>query len=162
MDMKETIKSIDSMGRKGLAMLDKRKYSGLHSVLSVGLSLTTKSILPVVGAVLMFLPDLVSLVGRLFGKSKEEQAWESLERRIIPEVCRKLRPAIEKSVTESEAEVTAALEREYHAMIDNEMEALGKLQEEKKAKAVDAEAKKKKMQQGMATLADIRQRLIEA
>ena len=42
------------------------------------------------------------------------------------------------------------------------MEALGKLQEEKKAKAVDAEAKKKKMQQGMATLADIRQRLIEA
>lgn len=162
MDMKETIKSIDSMGRKGLAMLDKRKYSGLHSVLSVGLSLTTKSILPVVGAVLMFLPDLVSLVGRLFGKSKEEQARESLERRIIPEVCRKLRPAIEKSVTESEAEVTAALEREYHAMIDNEMEALGKLQEEKKAKAVDAEAKKKKMQQGMATLADIRQRLIEA
>ena len=110
----------------------------------------------------MFLPDLVSLVGRLFGKSKEEQARESLERRIIPEVCRKLRPAIEKSVTESEAEVTAALEREYHAMIDNEMEALGKLQEEKKAKAVDAEAKKKKMQQGMATLADIRQRLIEA
>ena len=134
----------------------------MHSVLSVGLSLTTKSILPVVGAVLMFLPDLVSLVGRLFGKSKEEQARESLERRIIPEVCRKLRPAIEKSVTESEAEVTAALEREYHAMIDNEMEALGKLQEEKKAKAVDAEAKKKKMQQGMATLADIRQRLIEA
>jgi len=102
--------------------------------------------------IIIFLPDILSAINRIMGKSREEELQEHIQNVVIPQICSKLRPNIQKALMELEAEQMEAMESKFQAMLNNEIRALEQLKEEKKTYHIEVENKKEQLLRGVEKL----------
>lgn len=132
-----------------------KKLKGAYRVFSTGLALTTTVIAPWLELIIIFLPDIIGLLGNLIGKSKDEKIKQSIEYEIIPQICNKLRPEIRESLLKVEEERLAEIEEEFQTTLDTEISSLQQLKDEKDQRATDVSARKAELSAGIRRIEEI-------
>jgi len=127
-----------------------KNLKGAYRVFSTGLALTTSVIAPWLELIIIFLPDILGMLGNLLGQSKDEKLKQTVEYEIIPQICNKIRPEICQSLLTVEKERLAEIEEEFQATLDTEISALQQLKNEKEQRSANLTEKK------VALSADIR------
>lgn len=100
------------------------KYDAIYKIATTTLALSTTIIAPVLEGLLIFLPDILKL---FFSKNKEtgeEDIKAKITGEIIPQICAKLSPEIDRSLSEIKGKLMDQLEEKLSAMIDAENDAL--------------------------------------
>lgn len=116
--------------------------NAIFKVVSTSFAVLTEIIAPWMELVIIFLPELVNVLRRFFGRADDDEIRAKLELEIIPSICERLRPSIQQSMTEVEAQMIFNIEREFQSAIENEIAALERLKEEKTRRALDVESEK--------------------
>lgn len=106
-----------------------QKLNATYKAVTTALAVTTSVIAPWLELVLIFLPDIISLLG---GRSKENALENRVNNEIIPQIVNKIKPEIEKSLVELKDEMIVQVETEIQELIDCEIEAISNAEECKK------------------------------
>ena len=149
-----TIKSIKNIAKLGRKFAKANEYTKMYKVLSTGLAVTTSVIAPWMELVIIFLPEILSLLNSLMAGSKEEEMKHQIEHRVIPEICEKIRPEVVKTMEEMETKMLNDLEKEYSALLDAEVVQLQKLREDKTNKIQSSNERKKNIERVIDNLQD--------
>ena len=153
--VRAVVTSVKTIAKAGAAFAKARKYAKMYKLFSTGLALTTSVVAPWMELIIIFLPEIMEGLSYLAGQSREEKLQKHIERTVIPEICEKLRPEILSAMVQTEEEQAEAIEREYQAAVDNEIEALQALKEEKEEKELDTERKKAHLADGIERMEKI-------
>lgn len=96
---------------------------------------------PIVGVLVMFLPDILSLI---FGNGKEKKTQkveEKLQCEVIDNICSKLRPEIVKMVKDGRSEAYASIKAEVDAQVAKIDDNIRAAQESQAASEAECDAK---------------------
>ncbi|MCI7260934.1 MAG: dynamin family protein [Selenomonadales bacterium] len=150
--LQKTIDTVKVIAETGKMFAKAQEYGKLYKFFSTGLAVTTNIVAPWMELIIIFLPDILSAINRIMGKSREEELQEHIQNVVIPQICSKLRPNIQKALMELEAEQMEAMESKFQAMLNNEIRALEQLKEEKKTYHIEVENKKEQLLRGVEKL----------
>ena len=154
--LNSALNSLESIAERGKDYAKANKYNGWYKSLSAGLAITTNIVAPWLELVIVFLPEIFSMLGSLMGgRSREDELRDRIAHEIIPQILGKLRPDIQSALLEAEAEQSAAIDEEFRASLASETEALQKLKDEKNTKALDVERRKADLAAGISRLQEI-------
>ena len=142
-----TIGAFQNIVDMGAQFAKDQKFNKAFKVLSTVGAVTTNIIAPWMELVIIFLPEIIGAITKLFGQSKEEKIHDKIEHEVIPQICEKLRPEIRNSMTEVEATMIEDIEREFHIAIEGEIEALEQLNNEKSQQKINFAAKKSELEE---------------
>lgn len=117
------------------------KFNAAYKAVTTTLAVATSVIAPWLELVLIFLPDILKLLG--VGK-KEESMKNKVNNEIIPQLLDKIQPEIEKSLVEMKEKMVESLVENVNELLDSEVEALenAKAMREKKSEEHDIEIEK--------------------
>ena len=132
-----------------------KKLKGAYRVFSTGLAVTTSFIAPWLELLIIFLPDIIGFLGNIVGESRDEKLKNSIEFEIIPQICNKLRPQIRESLLKVEEERFAEIEEEFQITLNNEVNVLQNLKNEKLQRETDIEQKKNELSADIRRLEEI-------
>ena len=110
-------------------------YRAISSVLAI----VTDVIAPPLELLIVFLPDIVKLVGVLTGTTKEEKLVEAIRNQIIPQIVSKLRESIDKSLSDVENIMIQNIEENIGEILNIENDALESARKKKEEKQYDYE-----------------------
>ena len=135
----DALKNISQMGAKFAKM---QKFNKAYKVFSTVGAVTTSIIAPWMELLIIFLPEIIGFVSTLIGSSKEEQLRSKIIDEVIPQICEKLRPEIKKSMHDVEQQMVEDIEKDFNTAIENEIEALEQLKEEKSKREFDVSSQR--------------------
>lgn len=150
-----TVESVKVIAEKGASFAKAQNFKKMYRIFSVGAALTTRVVAPWLEFIIIFLPDIISLINRFMNQSAEEQLQNHIEREAIPRICEHLRPEIQQALLQMEDERSAAIEEAFAAAVDSEINALQKLKDEKAQHRLDAAQKKESLDSGIAQLKEL-------
>lgn len=110
-------------------------YRAISSVLAI----VTDVIAPPLELLIVFLPDIVKLVGVLTGNTKEEKLVEAIRNQIIPQIVSKLRESIDKSLSDVENIMIQNIEENIGEILNIENDALESARKKKEERQYDYE-----------------------
>ena len=140
--IQRTVEALKNISQMGAQFAKAQKFNKVYKALSTVGAVTTSIIAPWMELVIIFLPEIISLFSEIIGRSKEEQLRSKIQYEVIPQICEKLRPEIKKSMREVEQQMVEDVERDFQTAIENEIEALEQLKEEKSQLQFDVEAQR--------------------
>lgn len=82
------------------------------------LAATTAIVAPWLEIVILFLPEILTLLRGIFGANKEEELREKIESDIVPQIISKMTPEIENLLKTIENEMMEELEAKYIRLLD--------------------------------------------
>ena len=150
-----TVESVKVIAEKGASFAKAQNFKKMYRIFSVGAALTTSVVAPWLEFIIIFLPDIISLINRFMNQSAEEQLQNHIEREAIPRICEHLRPEIQQALLQMEDERSTAIEEAFAATVDSEINALQKLKDEKAQHRLDAAQKKESLDSGIARLKEL-------
>lgn len=153
--MKKTVYALETILKSGKSFAKLKKYNSIYKIFSTGLAVTTSIIAPWLEMLIIFLPDIISLIKNLFGESKEENLRHEIENKIIPEICSRLRPEINESMNKLEEQMINELYEQYEKLIENKTNELKKLQAEKNMHITETEEQKNNLRKSIHRLNEI-------
>ncbi len=132
--------------------------SKMYKVITGVLAVTTNAVAPWLELIIIFLPDLLKLIGFGGEKNQTEKMKAKIENEVIPQIVGKLRPAILESLKEVEAELVEETESKMAELISVEEDALKSAQEMKQNETKRYEELQRKLK---SAIAEIQQQLDE-
>ncbi len=132
-----------------------KKFKGIYKTFATGLAVTTSVVAPWLELLIIFLPDIVSLLNDFIGQSKDEKLKNIIEQEIIPQICNRLLPDIRQALLKVEEEHLAEIEEEFQVTIDNEIAVLQQLKAEKQERSLNIEQKKIDLSQGINRIEEL-------
>ena len=153
--MKKTVYALETILKSGKSFAKLKKYNSIYKIFSTGLAVTTSIVAPWLEMLIIFLPDIISLIKNLFGESKEEKLRHEIENKIIPEICSRLRPEINESINKLEEQMINELYEQYEKLIENKTNELKKLQAEKNMHITETEEQKNNLRKSIHRLNEI-------
>ena len=130
-----TVEHLKETGNKITALSgDAEKANALYKTVITGLSVLTDTVAPWLELILIFLPDIIELVGKLIQSSELKNKVKS---EVIPQIVERLRPEIENSVQNIKDQMLEETVAQIQDMINNEAEALEQAKKTKKVRAED-------------------------
>ena len=146
------VNSVKVIAEKGQIFAKAQNFTKMYRVFSIGAALATNVIAPWLEFIIIFAPDILSVVNRFMERSKEEKLQNHIEREAIPRICESLRPEIRQALLRVEEEKSAEIESAFEATVDSEIQALTNLKEEKEQRGIDVEQKKESLERGIERL----------
>lgn len=156
------VEAVKKISQSGMKFAKLHKYKKMYTIFSTGLAVTTNIVAPWLELVLIFLPDILSLAQKIFGESPEEAMKRQLEARVIPQICTKLRPEIERAAADMEEELVQDAERDYQEAMEREAEALQQVEQEKEASRQQMEQQKQALTDAAARLQELQSQVAAA
>lgn len=130
-------KGVDLLSKTLKPLITKLNSSGVLYKAVVGtIAITTSFVAPLVEVVVLFLPELLNMLGLTGEKRQQAKAEEKVKNEIIPQVIERIEEEIQKPLDELEEEMMKELEARFGAQLDAETEALEqaeKMREDRKA-----------------------------
>jgi GTP-binding protein EngB required for normal cell division len=114
--------AVTSSLQKLLEVTDKTK--GLYRVITGALAITTTVVAPWLELIIVFLPDILKLIGLADKNRQMEDLKRKIETEIIPQIVSKMSVEIEKSLEELEEDLLAEVEDKMSDLIEIEAEAM--------------------------------------
>jgi len=156
------IVAIETIAREGAAFAKAKKYMNVYRILSTGLAVTTSIIAPWMELIIIFLPDILTLVRKLFAPSAEEELRRRILQEVIPGISNQILPEIRQTMREIEQDMMDDLEREYASLIEAGIQTLQGLRAEKQHKETDMRDQKDKIVSGIEYLRRMQNELARA
>lgn len=127
----DTLTAVKKISQSGMKFAKLHKYQKMYKGFSTVLSVTTNIVAPWLELIIIFLPEIISLVQKIFGESPEDVVKRQIEDCVIPQICNKLQPEIEAAAVKLEEQLVQEAEQDYQAAIEREKEALEQVAQEK-------------------------------
>ena len=121
-DIRTALERYQALEIKMSELANRLEQTGsIYKVLTTTLAVVTDVIAPWLELVLIFLPEIL----RLIGKTREKiEIRNKVNNEIIPQITERLRPEILRSVQQIKDRMIEESEKQIHELIDNESEAL--------------------------------------
>ena len=100
------------------------KGKSLYRTISSVVAITTSAIAPILELLIVFLPDIVTLVQNLLSDSPEEKALCIIKEEVIPQILSKLRTELDLPLAEIEASMIDNVVANINQLIEIENQAL--------------------------------------
>ncbi len=97
-----------------------KTYRAVSSILAIA----TDAVAPPLELLIVFLPDIIKLLGVLTGNTKEQQLVEVIQNKIIPQIVAKVRTELDKSLNEVESVMLVDISANVEEILNIENEAL--------------------------------------
>lgn len=133
-EVSSSIKKIISNADLGSKGKSKKGNSAYKSVLGL-LAITTEVVAPWIELLIVFLPEILKLVGKLFKDDPMESLKIKVENELIPQIISKMDMKIDESLNELETQIVGEIEEKIGNLLDVETEALNSAVEMKNNKA---------------------------
>lgn len=156
------VEAVKKISQSGMKFAKLHKYKKMYTIFSTGLAVTTNIVAPWLELILIFLPDILSLAQKVFGESPEEAMERQIEERVIPQICARLQPEVERAAADMEEELVQEAEHEYQAAMEREAEALQQIEQERTDRQQDIEQQKQDLQAAAARLQSLQESVIAA
>ena len=118
-------KGVDLLSKTLKPLTTKLNSSGvLYKAVAGTIAITTSFVAPLVEVVVLFLPELLNMLGLTGEKRQQAKAEEKVKNEIIPQVIERIEEEIQKPLDELEEEMMSELEARFGAQLDAETEAL--------------------------------------
>nr|WP_304097791.1 dynamin family protein [Mitsuokella multacida] len=156
------VEAVKKISQSGMKFAKLHKYKKMYTIFSTGLAVTTNIVAPWLELILIFLPDILSLAQKVFGESPEEAMERQIEERVIPQICARLQPEVERAAAEMEEELVQEAEHEYQAAMEREAEALQQIEQERADRQQDIEQQKQDLQAAAARLQTLQENVTAA
>ena len=150
--------STDALGKlsKGFKIFSEvKKYKQLYQIFSTGLAVATNFVAPLLELIIIFLPDIISVLNNFIGQSQSEKIKNRIESEVIPQICEKLRPNIRETLLQVEQERFAEIDEELKVALDSEIAALQQLKDEKSQRQINVEQKKAALSAGINRIEEL-------
>lgn len=99
-------------------------FNKIYKSVTAVLAIATTAIAPWLELIILFLPEILKVIGIGGKNSQINKVKQSIENQVIPQIIEKLRPEIEKSLVEVEQTLLEELENNLNTIISVEEEAL--------------------------------------
>lgn len=156
------VEAVKKISQSGMKFAKLHKYKKMYTIFSTGLAVTTNIVAPWLELILIFLPDILSLAQKVFGESPEEAMERQIEERVIPQICARLQPEVERAAADMEEELVQEAEHEYQAAMEREAEALQQIEQERTDRQQDIEQQKQDLQAAAARLQTLQESVTAA
>ena len=156
------VEAVKKISQSGMKFAKLHKYKKMYTIFSTGLAVTTNIVAPWLELILIFLPDILSLAQKVFGESPEEAMVRQIEERVIPQICARLQPEVERAAADMEEELVQETEHEYQAAMEREAEALQQIEQERTDRQQDIEQQKQDLQAAAARLQTLQESVTAA
>lgn len=156
------VEAVKKISQSGMKFAKLHKYKKMYTIFSTGLAVTTNIVAPWLELILIFLPDILSLAQKVFGESPEEAMERQIEERVIPQICARLHPEVERAAADMEEELVQEAEHEYQAAMEREAEALQQIEQERTDRQQDIEQQKQDLQAAAARLQTLQESVTAA
>jgi GTP-binding protein EngB required for normal cell division len=150
--LSDTVKALENI-QKAI-----NQSSKMYKVVTGVLAITTSTVAPWLELIIIFLPDILKLLGIGGQRSQTEKIKSKIENEIIPQIVDKIRPAIRESLKEVETELLEETEGKMAEMISIEEDALKSAQQMKQSETKRYEALQQQLQ---STIDEIQKQLDE-
>lgn len=153
-DMGESISAKLSDTIKTLEKIQKttNQASTIYKVVSGVLAITTTAVAPWLELIIIFLPEILKLLGIGGQNSQRDKVKKKIENEIIPQIIEKLNSAISESLKEVEAELIEETENKVTELISIEETALKSAQQMKESQTDRYESLQKKLETTIISL----------
>ena len=135
----------------GLFGKKKKMKKGYQAVTGL-LAIATDFIVPWMELVIVFLPDIISLLGKLLGESELDHVKHNFENNVVPQICNKLfsqvRTGLESTTKRVLNEYKVELERQLEALQDS----VEKAKQDRQHRETDYKQKNEMLEQDIGTL----------
>lgn len=132
-------------------------YDKVYKTVTTSLAVLTGYIAPWLEIVIIFLPDLLKLIGSVNQKNAMK---DKVTQEIIPAIINKLEPEVEASVMKMKDDMVNDTEVQLHALIDNEMESLENIRAAKENAESASASRKEDVDKDIAALIECINKLI--
>ncbi len=156
------VEAVKKISQSGMKFAKLHKYKKMYTIFSTGLAVTTNIVAPWLELILIFLPNILSLAQKVFGESPEEAMERQIEERVIPQICARLQPEVERAASDMEEELVQEAEHEYQAAMEREAEALQQIEQERTDRQQDIEQQKQDLQAAAARLQSLQESVTAA
>ncbi len=120
--MTEKVRKVEEILSQSKQATD--NFNKIYKSVTGVLAIATTAVAPWLEIVILFLPEILKVLGIGGKESQVSKIKQSIESEIIPQVIGKLRPAIEESLVEMEETMIEELEENLKLIISIEEEAL--------------------------------------
>ena len=112
------------IANKSLESSKLAKGKSLYRTISSVVAITTSAIAPILELLIVFLPDIVTLVQNLISDSPEEKALCMIKEEVIPQILSKLRTELDLPLAEIETSMIDNVITNINQLIEIENQAL--------------------------------------
>lgn len=118
----DKIRKVEAIFSQGKQAAD--NFNKVYKSVTGALAIATTAVAPWLEIIILFLPEILKLLGIGGKQSQVNKIKQSIESEVIPQVIEKLRPAIEMSLVEMEEVMMQELEENLALIISVEEDAL--------------------------------------
>jgi GTP-binding protein EngB required for normal cell division len=149
--------SAQTMGSVIEQRLKSDRTKAVYKTVTGVLAITTTIVAPWIEVVILFLPEILSMIGKFMRDPEAEQAElrNRIEVEAIPRIIAKLRPTVEESLTQALADAREQLKEAMETEDRRICEALDQAKDEHKAKRADGDRAAAEMQDACSALQQI-------
>lgn len=147
--LRKTVASVEAITKTEQTFAKAQKFGKLYKLFTTGAAVTTSVIAPWLELVIIFLPEILGALNSVVGSSCEEKLQRHIEQVAIPQICNKLRPEIKKAMQDIEEEQVEMLKEKFQKTLENEINALKKLKQEKENQRLDVKEKQERLASGI-------------
>ena len=106
-------------------------HNGLYKSILTAFAVTTTVVAPWLELVLIFLPEIIKLLGWISKNNQVEMIRNKIIYEIIPQIISKLEPEIQKSLIDIEKQMIEEIEIQFNELVSIEIGALEELKSQK-------------------------------
>lgn len=110
------------------------KMGEVYKAIMAALAITTSVVAPWIELIIVFLPDIIKIIGKASQSSQTDALKTKVEGEVIPDIVSRMSPQIEESLREIEGEIIESLKEKIEEELLAETEALDKAKEMKAKK----------------------------
>jgi len=130
---------------------------GFKALAGAGLAATVVN--PIIGIVIMFLPDIIGAFAKIFGGDPKEKQKEAVRSKfageVFPSIKRKLREEIPGKLSEQVSAMIQNVSQQYEEQIKNQSEAINSQIAQKSGNIEESEAKQGKLNEVLSDVKKI-------
>lgn len=117
-------KYIEASSKINKIISNSNKSNGAYKTILGALAITTSVVAPWIELIIVFLPDIIKLFGKLNQSSQIDSLKRKVENEVIPQIVSKMAVEIDKSLKILESEIVEEIEEKVGDLLDVEAEAL--------------------------------------
>ena len=121
-------------------------HNGLYKSILTALAVTTTVVAPWLELVLIFLPEIIKLLGGISKNNQVEMIRNKIIYEIIPQIISKLEPEIQKSLIDIEKQMIEEIETQFNELVSIEVGALEELKSQKNQGQISSEDSRKEVE----------------
>lgn len=130
-------------------------YNGLYKSTLTVLAVTTTVVAPWLELVLIFLPEIIKLLGGISKNNQVEMIRNKIIYEIIPQIISKLEPEIQKSLIEIEKQMIEEIEKQFNELVSIEIGALEELKTQKNQGQINIDDSRKEVENDIERICTI-------